>query len=188
MSTERAVQTPIGAGNITTEEIKATMSRTEKKARAARILDRGITADRTMVENLPSNLHGEWVANDPLEIHRMKILGFQIDDKYAIKRALHSEGGDSMSIVGDAVFMITDKENKEVIDEVRYEQYIRMHGTRAQKAELNLAQDGVKEEKEFKAQVGAIDLPIIEESKITQARKDEITDALQKTGEKIDKK
>lgn len=148
------------------------MSKSEKKARAIRVLERGIVADRTTVENLPPHLHGEWVSRDVMDIERKRALGFWIDDKYAVKRALHSDGTNS-SVVGDTVYMVCLKEDKDIIDEVRYEQYTRMHGSPAEKQAA-----GIKEEKEFKTQMEGQGLPVIEESTLKVARKDELIDAL----------
>lgn len=188
MSEERNVNTSSGGdSSLTEEQIRRSMSREEKKARAVRILERGIVADRTTVENLPPHLHGEWVEQDPLAIERKRALGFWIDRDYAPKRALHSDGTDS-SIVGDTVYMVCLKEDKDIIDEARHEQYIRMHGTSAQKRELGLKVDSTKEEKEFKTQADQAGVPIIEESKMSQVRKDELVAALQGTGEQIETK
>lgn len=186
MSEERPIESSSGNAPLTEEQINAQMTREEKRARVVRVLERGIVADRTTVENLPPHLHGEWVERDPLAIERKRALGFWIDKEYAPKRALHSDGTDS-SIVGDTVYMVCLKEDKEIIDEVRYEQYIRMHGTNAQKKMMGFNVDGVKEEKEFKAQAENADIPIIEESKFTTARKDELVAALQTTGEQVTK-
>lgn len=186
MSVERTVNSAVGTeAPLTEEQINKNMSRADKKARAVRILERGIVADRTTVENLPPHLHGEWVERDPLAIERKRALGFWVDKEYATKRSLHSEGGNEMSVVGDAVYMVCLKEDKEIIDEVRYEQYIRMHGTNAQKESMGYNKDGVKEEKEFRTQIENADIPIIEESTFKTARKDELVAALQTTGEQV---
>jgi len=186
MSEERELNTNTGQGSLTEEQINRSMTREQKRARVVRVLERGIVADRTTVENLPPHLHGEWVERDALAIERKRALGFWIDKEYAPKRALHSDGTDS-SIVGDTVYMVCLKEDKEIIDEVRYEQYIRMNGTPAQKKALGFSIDGVKEEKEFKAQAEQTDVPIIEESKMSTVRKDELVAALQGTGEQVTK-
>lgn len=171
---EREVVSPTGSveSTLTEEQIHTSMSRAEKRARVLRVLERGIVADRTTVENLPPHLHGEWVSRDLMDIERMRALGFWIDDKYAVKRALHSDGTNS-SVVGDTVYMVCLKEDKQLIDEIRYEQYIRMHGSPAEKQAA-----GIKEEKEFKTQMEGSGLPVIEESKLTHARKDELVAAL----------
>lgn len=170
---ERTVESPKGSEpTLSEEDIRKSMSKEEKRARAIRILERGIIVDRTTVENLPPHLHGEWVSRDQMDIERKKALGFWIDKEYATKRSLHSDGTDS-SVVGDTVFMVCLKEDKEIIDQVRYEQYIKMHGSPAEKKNL-----GVREENEFRTQAEALGLPVIEESTKTQVRKDELIAAL----------
>lgn len=116
--------------------------RGELKAKLASILDRGIVQDRLTVE-LPEDLHGEWVRNDPLEIRRLETLGFRVDDEYATKRAIHSDGTNS-AIVGDVIHMICPKEVKDLIDEIRIERMVREHaGKKMGKSRVN------KEEREL---------------------------------------
>lgn len=91
----------------------------QQKAKVASILDRGVIHDRLKV-NIPPDLHGEWVRNEPLDIDRMRTLGFWIDDTYATRRALHSDGT-SANIVGDVIHMVTTRQNKKMIDHVRNE-------------------------------------------------------------------
>lgn len=98
----------------------------EQVARRATTLDRGILHDRLKVE-LPEELHGEWCRNDPLEINRMRSLGFWVDDRYATKRSIHSDGS-SANVVGDAIHMCTTKDNKKLIDAVQMEQSRRAQG------------------------------------------------------------
>src|SRR5262245_3511703 len=126
MSKERdTLEVKTDAAIATGTPPEPTLTRDERKARLASVLDRGIVADRLKVD-LPSNLHGEWVFNDPTEIFRMEALGFKIDDVHAPKRALHSKG-DSGSVVGDVIFMVCERETKDMIDEIRREQYARLN-------------------------------------------------------------
>ena len=143
-----------------------TETREQRKARLVKVLDRGLTADRLHVP-LPSHLHGEWVPNDQTAIYEKEALGFKIDTEFAPKRALHSKG-DGKSIVGDCVFMVCAKEDKEIIDEIRHEQYLR----------LNRKQSEQKEEKDFNAQTRKLGLETITEGSINQARKDELEQAM----------
>jgi len=119
--------------------------RGELKAKLASILDRGIVQDRLTVD-LPEDLHGEWVRNDPLEIRRLETLGFIVDNEYAIKRAIHSDGTSS-AIVGDVVHMICPKEVKLMINEIRIERMIKEHSPkkkgnkRIQKEEQQFQED-----------------------------------------------
>jgi hypothetical protein len=172
---EREVASPSGTEALTESKIAETMSRAERKALKARVLERGIVLDRTYVE-LPPYLHGEWVPAGPkdnregsIEVERARALGFSVDTQYAAKRSLHG-GGDSVPMVGDCIFMTIPREEKELIDEVRMEQYERMHG--------KIGQDLVgpqKEERDFRAQTVGLPTPIIEES---HTRKGEIAQIL----------
>lgn len=128
------VKADSASGKITPEE----ESRAEKKARRAKVYDRGVIGDRLYVE-LPEGLYGEWVKNDVVEIHRKEGLGFKIDTEYAKRRALHDKG-DGASYVGDVVFMVCSKEDKEIIDEIRRERYEATHNPKSGKQ---------KEERDF---------------------------------------
>ncbi|HEX9430476.1 MAG TPA: hypothetical protein VF944_08875 [Candidatus Bathyarchaeia archaeon] len=183
MSIERTVVDPSsGAEFPMSEAIKSDPKeiqklRAEKKAKLARILERGMIADRLTVD-LPPEVHGEWVPNDKSEIYRMKMLGFKIDDEFAVKRALHDEG-DGRSIVGDTVFMTCDRETKDIIDEIRRDNFERMNGKPGATTKRQ------KEESEFKAQSEAIGMPVIEESASRAARKADLEAALQKVNEGV---
>jgi hypothetical protein len=155
----------VGKQEVTAEQ-EEVLSRDQKKARLAQVLDRGLTADRLHVP-LPSGIHGEWVPNDQSAIYEKEALGFKIDTEYAPKRALHSKG-DGKSIVGDVVYMICDKENKEIIDEIRNEQYLR----------LNRKQGTQKEERDITSQTSKIGLEPINEGSVSPARKEELENAM----------
>lgn len=139
-----------------------------RKARLAVQLDRGMIQDRLSVP-LPADVHGEWVRNDALEIHRLETLGFKVDTEFAKARALHSDGSNA-AVVGDVIFMITSRENKEIIDEIRHEQFLAQNAPRKS-----------KEEKDFEAKMqaelgGAV--PAFTESRTTGARRENIEAAL----------
>lgn len=148
------------------------LSRGELKSRVAGVLDRGILHDRLKVD-LPGELHGEWVRNDPLEIDRLRSLGFWIDNKYATNRRLHGDGT-AANIVGDVVFMVCSRELKEVIDDVRAEQQEKLHGKR---------QDKAGEESQFAEQTargtGGI-VPTFTESKARTIDRAEVAAALKR--------
>lgn len=156
----------------------AGLSRQERKAKLARILERGIVHDRLHVE-LPPDLHGEWIRKDPLEIKRMQTLGFWMDTEYAPKRALHSDGTGAAG-VGDVVYMLCERERKEIIDELRHDQLIKMNG---KPGDVNAKS---KEELEFEAnnkrETGG-EIQGVFESKTHSARARDVADALQKIGE-----
>lgn len=178
MSIERTVTDIASGTEISMEEAikldpeETKKLRAEKKARFARILERGMVADRLAVE-LPDNLYGEWVPNDKSEIYRMQLLGFKIDTEYATKRALHSEG-DGKSVIGDTVFMTCAREDKDILEEIRRENFVAMNG---KPGEVKSQQ----EEKEYATQSRTIGMPVIEESVSRTARKEQLESALAAT-------
>lgn len=154
------------------EEVKQPIeTREQRKAKLASILERGITHDRLSVD-LPSDVYGEWVRNDEVEIYRMQTLGFQVDHEYASKRALHTDGNKT-AVVGDVIFMTTSRENKELIDEVEAERVYRKHNPKKPKEDADF-------ESQTKSDTGGI-IPTINESKQRSVRKEEIAAALNAT-------
>jgi hypothetical protein len=172
MSTERDVEHTIvvDTANTKSDDFK-NLDRAGRKARLATVLERGMTADRLSVK-LPDDLYGEWVANDPMEIARLQSMGFELDTEYAPKRALHGSGS-SEARVGDVVFMITGKETKELMDEIRRDKYEEAHG-RPKKQ---------KEETEFKSGMAedAAGVKTITESAASSANYDQLKQALTNT-------
>src|SRR3982750_1293691 len=79
--------------------------RAKRKAMLIQSFDRGVVHDRLTVK-LPSDLYGEWVRNDPLEIDRMRTLGFEIEREHATNRSLNNDGSGS-PLGGDVLFMPT---------------------------------------------------------------------------------
>ncbi len=141
----------------------------ERRARFARVLERGFINDRLDVP-LPPELHGEWVCDDNVDIARMESLGYNIDKIHAIKRRLHSKGDDA-SFVGDVVFMTCSMEDHELMQEIKQERFEAMHGTKT-KAQ--------KEEQAYTESVQAKtpEVPVIEESRAREVRKEDIEAAL----------
>lgn len=117
--------------------------RAKRKAMLVQAFDRGVIHDRLAVK-LPPHIHGEWVRNDPMEIDRLKTLGFEIDYDYAPARSLHGDGTGA-AIVGDVVHMICPREVKELIDEVRMDKFMAVNGKPGEKKAKT------KEEREFEA-------------------------------------
>ncbi len=147
------------------------LTRAEKKAQFARVLERGIINARLEVD-LPEGVYGEWVRDDDTEIMRMESMGFQIDKEYAKKRRLHSKGDDA-SYVGDVVFMTCSQENHEIIDEVKLDMYNAHHGIK----DDNQQQEDTDYATKVKSQVPEV--PVIEESKTVSASREDIVAALQ---------
>ncbi len=148
---------------------KEEMTIADKKAIIARVLERGIIIDRATVD-LPPGMYGEWVSEDPTEISRMQLLGFELDSKFAVDRATNANGT-GVAKIGDVVFMTAPMEVKEIIDAVRAEQYARANPT----------SDKQKEEKDFARQADKAGLPVIDEGNVDSAREQQIRSALAAT-------
>ena len=122
-------------------------SREELKAIMVEILDRGLVQDRLYVP-LKDGLHGEWVPNYSNDINEKKLLGFEIADSTVhVANAIEQISTDSKGteiIAGDTVYMVCSSTRKEVLDEIRHERFIAMHGKKGDKSQA--------EEKEFEAQ------------------------------------
>lgn len=179
MSQERPVLKVAADGKTTTETLTAEEKREqyqEKRARIARVLERGYVVDRATVDNLPPEYHGEWVPDDPMEIERKKALGFWIDREYAPKRSLHGQADEAdKARIGDCIYMICTKEDKQLIDEIRYEQYVKTHGSPEELKRLKQ-----QEERDFAKLTEQIGLPVVDESAESSARKEDLIAALAK--------
>jgi len=150
-----------------------TETRQERRARLAQVLDRGVVQDHLHVD-LPPHLVGQWVRNDPMEIHRMQLLGFEINTDYVPRTQLNNDGTGRV-IVGDVVHMITSRENKEDIDFVMDRHAQRISGLTKD------ARNEQKEEKDFskltrKDTDGVV--PVFNEGTARQANRDELANAL----------
>lgn len=127
--------------------------RKEFRAKAAKILSRVVVADRLAVD-LPSDVHGEWIRDEPTAIAEAQALGFELDSTYAIKNKLHTDASGKAKI-GDTIFMTMPKWQKEEIDKIKQEQYNRHHGVRGSKP---------AEELNYEANLSSA-TPVINESK-----------------------
>lgn len=143
----------------------------ELEARLARVLERGIIVDRTTVD-LPEGVYGEWVCDEGPEIVRMQLMGFEIDDKYAVERSSHADGTGGTAKIGDIIFMTCPQRVKDTIEIVRKRMYDR----------ANPKQGSQKEEKDFKQLMGNIreaHLPVTDESVQSEANEAAILAALE---------
>ncbi len=107
--------------------------RKEFRAKAARVVTRSFLIDRLNVE-LPQDVYGEWVADNPVSIAEAQAMGFEIDKDYATKNKLHSNAAGEAK-VGDVVFMTMPKWMKEELDILKKQEYDRHHGVRGKPAE-----------------------------------------------------
>jgi hypothetical protein len=106
--------------------LKIVPTKSDKKARLAAVLDRGIVTANLDTSFLPADLHGEWIRYDSNEVARMKALGFSVYSG-SHPNALHS-ASDGTVRVGDVILMTTDKETKAIIDEVQQDRMNKIHG------------------------------------------------------------
>ena len=149
--------------SLTDEQAEKLVRRAKRKAALVEVLDRGIVNDRLRVE-LPDDLHGEWVSDNPEAISEMEVKGFKIDRTYAKKRALHNDGTSEIGKVGDTIFMTCDKETHELIEEIRQEKSRNVNGNTS--ARIRNKQ---REEKEFAANFKNSGItPIIDDDESTE--------------------
>lgn len=150
---------------VMTDEMKR-KARAEKKARFAKLLERGSSMDMLDVDVGP-DLHAEWVHKDDLE--RNQALGFRTATREDVKNkrnpSVHSDG-DSKIIVGDTVLMVCDKEDHEIRKEIEQDKFNRANNIKAGKQ---------AEEKDYSAKLNDPQyVAPLAESKVQEARKEEI--------------
>jgi len=97
------------------------MSRSEKKAKIAQLLRRGLVNSRLEVTDGDPSKYYCWVREHDPDIERMHSLGFEIETEAGAKAGVHG-AGDNRRRIGDVILMSTSKENYEIIQEVRQEQ------------------------------------------------------------------
>jgi hypothetical protein len=124
--TEIKIETPVNQAELDLAAAVARRKELKKNLRVT-LLERSAVSSALKVD-LPANVHGEWVRNDPLRINDMRALGFEVDKQFAPKQSLHDANADGTAVVGDLIFMTCPIEVKEVIEEIRAEEYIRRHG------------------------------------------------------------
>lgn len=151
------------------------LSRAEKKKHFISILERGIVDDRLKVA-LPEHLHGQWVRRDQFSIDRMKSLGYWIDNEYAVERSLHSDGTKTAQ-VADVIFMVCNKEDHEILEEIRHDEFVKNHGKPGQTSRSNSEERRLAEEV---AQATGGDIPVINESNNRSVRAAELASTMEK--------
>lgn len=141
------------------------LSEAELEARVTRVLERGIIIDRCTV-TLPDGVYGEWVNQDPAEVARMEVMGFELDHKYAVNRASNADGT-GIAKIGDVVFMTCPQKVKDIIEKVRAKRY----------ADANPKVGKQREEKGFESNVDSV-LPVIAESEVHSVNAEQIDDVI----------
>lgn len=132
--------------------------RKEYEARITSVLSRGILTDKLKVE-LPNDMHGEWVYNDATAITNKKLIGFDIDETYAPKNALHTDAS-GKPIIGDTIFMTIPRWKFEIFEKARQKKYDEHHGVRAGKS---------AEERNFETEANRNETPAINKSSTVNA-------------------
>jgi hypothetical protein len=116
------------SSSVTVDEL----AKKQYEAEIAEVLSRDYLTDRLKVA-LPADVHGEWASNDPVSIANKKLIGFEIDEKYAKDNALHSDGSGA-PVIGDTIHMIIPKWKFEIFERQRQKQYDEHHGVRSGKS------------------------------------------------------
>lgn len=171
MNTETKVTTTIEANPV----VEEALSRADKKKKFISILERGIVDDRLMVD-LPPHLHGQWVRKDVFSIDRLKSLGYWIDTEYAVDRSLHSDGTKTAQIA-DVIFMVCTKEDHDILEEIRHDEFVKNHGTPGQQKKTS------REEREFATALQEAtggDIPLVNDGQSRAVRAAELAQTLNK--------
>lgn len=169
---ERKADIIVGAGSASGQLKLEDMTREQRKARRAEVLERGLVSDRLNVP-LPPGVYGEWFHKSSEEIFRAEALGFKVDTEYAPKRALHSDG-DSKAVVGDVIFMTCDQETKEDIDEFKRQKFDEIHGKKGPSRTA-------PEERQYAASLAATPIPAIVSGSETSIGVADIANAVKTT-------
>lgn len=118
---------------LTDDELQAELNRRveeRKKIKAGlrvNLLERSAVSSALDLSFLPANLSGQWVRNETLRINDLRALNYEIYKDSKI-RGLHDANADGSVVVGDLILMVCSKENREIIDELRKEEYNQRHG------------------------------------------------------------
>lgn len=91
------------------------------------LLDRAAVTTALDLSFLPPHLSGQWVRNETLRINDLRALNYEVY-KDNVNRGLHDANADGSIVVGDLILMTCTKENREIIDELRREEYNQRHG------------------------------------------------------------
>ncbi len=125
------------------------VSLSERKAKLAQVLQRGMIADRLKVKNPDPDKVYEWIREEDTEMDRHLALGFVLElEDGSTQNRLHGTG-DNRCRVGDVILMSTSVENYDLIQQVRMDQ-------KAKKSTLG------KEEYLRRARSARPDVPILD--------------------------
>lgn len=140
----------------------------EQKARIASVLDRASQVDRLHVE-LPPDVHGEWITNDPVSIAEAQRKGFVVDEVHAPKHTVHGSNRQ-----GDVIFMTIPTVLKEMYNERERERYNEVHGKKDKSGKVTAQAEDI----EFSRSQTKIGLPTIDESVSSSVSGEQIQNVL----------
>jgi hypothetical protein len=98
-----------------------------KEGLRVNLLDRAAVSTALDLSWLPKGLSGQWCRNETLRINDLRALNYEVYKDNSI-RGLHDANADGSVVVGDLILMTCSRENREIIDELRKEEYNQRHG------------------------------------------------------------
>lgn len=105
--------------DATTEEA---VSRADRKAVLAQLLDRGLVNARLEVKDADPRFFYMWARDHEPDLQRLFSLGFELVPKTSEEGSEHLHGtADNLRRLGDVVLVRTPKENHELIEEIKAE-------------------------------------------------------------------
>lgn len=129
---EQRVATPVKT-ELTDDELQAELNkRVAERARLksglrVNLLERSAVSSALDLSFLPKHLVGQWCRNETLRINDLRALNYEVY-KSETNRGLHDANADGSIVVGDLILMTCSRENREIIDELRKEEYNQRHG------------------------------------------------------------
>lgn len=145
-------------------------TRSQKVARMASVMSRGMVNTRLIPQGLPSNMAYQWMPDDHNETTRMQLLGFIPGDQYVESQATHKSAG-GINRVGDVRLWVISKEDQSILEEAQQQLVNRKHGIK----------DKQIEESSFMSDSQTADIESISTSKIEEVDASHISVATAQT-------
>jgi len=102
---------------------KEAMERAKKKAKIAQLLKRGPVNDLLVVRDLPADRRAVYARKNEQDIMKYENLGYRVETVYGkTEKEGEDHAADSTRVLGDVILMTTDRENYDLILEVKAEQ------------------------------------------------------------------
>lgn len=135
---------PINTKDTTAAEA---MTKAERKAKLAQVLDRGMVSERLVVKDADPRKHYEWCRNTEIDIDRWRSLNFEVELERG--EGLHGQG-DDRRVVGDAVLMSCSKQNFEILGELKAER-------KERKRKMNAKKEYLMQARRFSPEIPVLD-------------------------------